>query len=150
MRIPTLYLLKPSFQLELSGNCSPYKVQEVEGSGRGLVATRDIAQNEHILTAYPAAMFKVCRSIIFSPYLLSTRSSLQCMNCFLLIPTPLSCPQCGLMVCSLECSTGSLHLIECGLLTSMRTKVGEELWGETLTSIMASVTTIRLLSLQWR
>ena len=56
MRIPTLYLLKPSFQLELSGNCSLYKVQEVEGSGRGLVATRDIAQNEHILTAYPAAI----------------------------------------------------------------------------------------------
>ena len=56
MRIPTPYLLKPSFQLELSGNCSPYKVQEVEGSGRGLVATRDIAQNEHILTAYPAAI----------------------------------------------------------------------------------------------
>ena len=53
--ISALHLLKPFFQLELSGTCSPYKVQEVEGSGRGLVATRDIAQNEHILTAFPAA-----------------------------------------------------------------------------------------------
>ena len=46
----------PCLQLEPSGQCCPYKVQEVEGAGRGLVAARDIAPGEHILTAFPAAI----------------------------------------------------------------------------------------------
>jgi len=80
----------------------------------------------------------------------TARSSKQCINCFLLVSSPLSCPKCSLVLCSMECSTGTLHQAECDLLASIRTKVGEETWRQSLPSILACVTTIRLLSLQWR
>ena len=44
------------FQLGDNDSCSPYKVMEIEGAGRGLVATRDISKGEHILTTVPAGI----------------------------------------------------------------------------------------------
>ena len=142
-------------QLEASGACCPYKVEEVPGAGRGLVSTRDIAKNEHILTAYPAAMGPTARYQSEDEpecwhQLFISRSSMQCVNCFLLVSSPLACPQCSLVLCSMECSTGTLHQAECSLLASIRTRVGEDIWRQSLPSILTSVTTIRLLSLQWR
>merc|ERR1711970_791029 len=49
-------------KLGLNGSCSPYKVVEIEGAGRGLVATRDITKGEHIMTTHAAAMGPCART----------------------------------------------------------------------------------------
>eukprot|EP00092_Neocalanus_flemingeri_P003775 GFUD01004063.1.p1 GENE.GFUD01004063.1~~GFUD01004063.1.p1 ORF type:complete len:492 (+),score=147.83 GFUD01004063.1:26-1501(+) len=130
-------------KLGYSGGCSPYRVVEIEGAGRGLVATRDIARGEHIMTTMAAGTGPCART---AP---------QCVNCFLLLSSAQFCPRCNLLVCSAGCSNGSAHQVECSILTTIRVKVkrmkdGERIWRESLSNITASVTTIRLLSLKWR
>merc|ERR1711892_521286 len=126
------------------GSCSPYRVVDVEGAGRGRVATRDIAKGEQILTTWPAGTGPCART---AP---------QCVNCFRLLSSARQfCSQCNLLVCSEECSKGADHQVECSILSSIRTKVkgskdGDRIWRESLPNITASVTTIRLLSLKWR
>jgi len=133
-------------KLGVEGRCSPFCVVEVEGAGRGLVATRDINKGEHILTTVPAATGPCART---PP---------QCVNCYVLVSpsSSLVCPKCSLLVCSAQCSTGSDHQVECSILSNIRTKLrkknrdGDKIWRDCLPSITASVTTIRLLSLKWR
>ena len=48
-------MLSNVFQLGPENGCSPYKVVNIEGAGRGLISTRDITKGEHILTSWPAA-----------------------------------------------------------------------------------------------
>jgi len=92
--------------------CSPWKVAEIPGKGRGLVATRTIRPRETIL---------VERAILAGPSLVS---SPVCPSCLApLHPPLLPCTKCGLPVCSPSCQENPVHREECKLLSSNRVKV---------------------------
>ena len=125
-------------KLGSSNDCCPFKVVNVEGAGRGLVASRNIETKEVILINFPA---------VIGP---QTGSGTICLNCFLKQSSSLTCPACSLPVCSPSCSNGKLHSIECQILGKLRKQVEPALWEKTLPAILASVTTLRLYSLKWR
>jgi len=92
--------------------CAPWKVVEIPGKGRGLVATRTIRPREPIL---------VERAVLAGPSLVSNP---VCPTCLApLHPPLLPCTKCGLPVCSPSCQESPAHREECKLLSSNRVKV---------------------------
>ena len=58
-----------------TATCGPFRVQQIPGAGRGLVATRDIARGELVLYSEAAASGPCARS------------PAQCVVCLVLNPT---------------------------------------------------------------
>jgi len=129
---------------QTSEGCAPYRVEALEGAGRGLVAVRDIKKGELIFTCFPAALGPTART-----------SVPQCVACFSLLPNPLHCSKCGLNVCGERCARMEVHQAECSILVLARAKLrrtdkSERVWRSALPDITAAITTLRLLSLKWR
>ena len=126
-------------------DCSAFTVKEIPGSGRGLVAVRKMRAGEKVV---------VSQSAVRGP---CARAPAQCVNCLkLLQPSPSTqCRRCLLQVCSEGCSQGTDHVIECKILTVIRTKLkrskqGEKVYRENLGGLASAVTSIRMVSLKWR
>ena len=82
----------------------PFRVAEIPGAGRGLVATRDIMAGETVLSAQAA---------VRGPCAVSSAGGGgggggQCVNCLKLIQPGASrqCSKCGVTVCSDVCRAG--------------------------------------------
>ena len=78
---------------------APFRVSEIPGAGRGLVATRNILAGETILS---------CEAAVRGPCAVSGAGGAQCVNCLKLVQPGASrqCSQCCLLVCSERCRTG--------------------------------------------
>ena len=87
--------------------CLPFRVSEVAGRGRGLLATRDIRPRETVLVEMAA---------LTGP---SLHTGPVCPACLApLAPPFLPCSACGLPVCSPACQDSPAHRPECKLLQS--------------------------------
>ena len=84
------------------GGQGPFRVTEIPGAGRGLVATRDILAGETVLSA---------RAAVRGPCAVpggGGGGGTQCVNCLKLVqPGAIrQCPKCCLNVCSDVCRAG--------------------------------------------
>ena len=77
-------------------DCSAFTVSDIPGAGRGLVAARDVARGETVVSAQ-AAVRGPC-----------ARAPPQCVNCLRLVQPSArtQCRKCLLLVCSEACSEG--------------------------------------------
>ena len=85
----------------VEGRCLPYMVEEREGKGKCIIATRDINQKEMILFDRP---------ILVSP---NTKSKAQCLQCSKLCDGGYKCPVCNFPMCDETCASGDVHQLEC-------------------------------------
>ena len=127
----------------------PFRVAEIPGAGRGLVATRDILAGETVLSSQAAVRGPCAVS--------GGGAGSQCVNCLKLVQPGAGrqCSKCCLNVCSEACRAGSDHAVECAILSIIRTKLrrnqqGEKMYRNHLTGLTAAVTTLRMVSLKWR
>jgi len=122
-----------------------YTIVTIPGAGRGLQATRDIERGEVILSAEAA---------VTGPCFRSPPSCVVCLK--LTVPSIHNfCSKCCLLVCSKACSNSPEHEVECKILSLVKAKMkrskgGEKLYKENLSSLTGAVTCIRLISLKWR
>ena len=104
-----------------------YRVANIVGAGRGLIATRDIKAGELILKASPAGLgrFSLNEFIVHyittfgfwcwlglgfaGPQASAEGSQSQCVECWRNIRSPFPCPRCRLPCCDFNCSQGKLH-----------------------------------------
>jgi len=116
--------------------CFPLKVGQVEGKGRGLIATRPIRARETIL---------VESSVLSGPAMIT---SSVCPSCLAPIRTPMfPCTKCSLPVCNPVCQENKAHQQECKLLTDNRVKVNITNCEE-VNSIYSFILPYRLLKLR--
>merc|ERR1712241_909401 len=101
---------------------APFRVSEIPGAGRGLVATRNIMAGETILS---------CEAAVRGPCAVSGAGGAQCVNCLKLVQPGASrqCSKCCLLVCSERCRAGSDHAVECAILSIIRTKLRRNVQG---------------------
>lgn len=83
--------------------CFPYRVEEKDGKGRCVIATRDIEPGELVL---------VDRPILLSPMM---KSKAQCLQCSKLVDGSFKCQVCGFPMCGERCAGGDLHRVECAV-----------------------------------
>ena len=85
----------------IEGKCLSYRVKEVEGKGKCVIAARDIEQGEIVLIDTP---------ILVSP---STKSKAQCLQCSKLVDGSFRCTGCNFPMCGDRCAAGETHNLEC-------------------------------------
>lgn len=91
--------------------CMPFTVKVVEGLGRYVVATRDIAAMEIILEDTPA---------VLGP---NYETEAVCLECLNRVNGSVLCHRCNLPLCSEECRDGPRHRPECQMFSTMEPKV---------------------------
>lgn len=91
--------------------CFPFMVEQREGLGRFVVATRDIEALELVMWDNAAAL---------GPRM---GSPPVCLDCLKPLDGSYRCSQCQWPVCSKECEMGNAHKFECELLTNAAEKV---------------------------
>jgi hypothetical protein len=92
--------------------CFPFMVEQREGVGRLVVATRDIAALELVMWDNAAAL---------GPRMGTAPVCLQCLKP---VDGSYMCPECAWPMCDQKCAEGHSHKIECALLKGATEKVG--------------------------
>merc|ERR1711933_449786 len=77
--------------------CLPFRVAEIQGKGKCIIATREIGHREIVLVDQP---------ILVSP---NTKSKAQCLQCSRLCDGSYKCQICNFPMCDETCASGDIH-----------------------------------------
>jgi len=116
-------------------DCKPWKISKHPEIGRYMVATRDMAPGELILSDAP---------ILIGPKQITEPI---CLACYRPVDGSYRCKQCGFPMCDKDCAGADTHEPECEAVRDSGTPVKVSLFGEN-NSLYECITPIRLLALR--
>lgn len=115
---------------ELYNQNQPWDIKYFPESGRGMVATRDINENEVIVYDKP---------LLLGPT--SNNNVLLCVNCYKTMNEVNVCNMCHLTIC-IDCNNKEEHTVECNLISNWKPK-NLPVSLTTISPIVSSLTPIR-------